>query len=193
LAIASVVGAGVLIWLLIVTLSWLQKTLQGFSSPDLKGPQPMIELSKPPIPIPEPGTGNQMRAPSGPLTQETAQQVIETWLSTKKLAFGSDHQIEQLDQILAEPALSRWRQRVQTDKQNNSYWQYTHNLGVNSVETSEANPDQARVDATVNENAKFYQGGQPSEDKSYNDNLRVRYDLVRREGRWLIQDMNVVN
>lgn len=191
LAIASVVGAGVLIWLLIMTLSWLQKTLQGFSAPDLKGPQPMIELSKPPIPIPEPG--NPMRAPSGPLTQETAQQVIETWLSTKKLAFGSDHQIEQLDQILAEPALARWRQRVETDKQNNAYWQYTHNVVVNSVETSEANPDQAKVDATVNENAQFYQGGQANPDKSYNDNLRVRYDLVRREGRWLIQDMNVVN
>ena len=191
MAIASVVGAGVLIWLLIVTLSWLQKTLQGFSAPDLKGPQPMIELSKPPIPIPEPG--NQTRAPSGPLTQETAQQVIETWLSTKKLAFGSDYQIEQLDQILAEPALSRWRQRAQTDKQNNSSWQYRHNVVVNSVETSEANPDQARVDAAVKEAAQFYQGGQPSPDKSYNDNLRVRYDLLRREGRWLIQDMSVVN
>jgi hypothetical protein len=191
MAIASVVGAGVLIWLLIVTLSWLRRTVQGFSAPDLKGPQPMIELSKPPIPIPEPG--NQMRAPSGPLTQDTAQQVIETWLSTKKLAFGSDYQIEQLDQILAEPALSRWRQRAQTDKQNNSSWQYRHNVVVNSVETSEANPDQARVDAAVKEAAQFYQGGQPSQDKSYNDNLRVRYDLVRRDGRWLIQDMSVVN
>ncbi len=191
MTIASVVGAGILIWLLIATLSWLQKTLQGFSAPDLKGPQPMIELSKPPIPIPEPG--NQGRAPSGPLTQETALQVIETWLSTKKLAFGSDYQIEQLDQILAEPALSRWRQRVQTDKQNNSSWQYTHNVVVNSVETSEANPEQARVDAAVKEAAQFYQGGQPNPDKSYNDNLRVRYDMVRRDGRWLIQDMSVVN
>jgi hypothetical protein len=191
LAIASVVGAGVLIWLLIVTLSWLQKTLQGFSAPELKGPQPMIELSKPPIPIPEPG--NQMSAPSGPLTQETAQQVIETWLSTKKLAFGSDYQIEQLDQILAEPALSLWRKRVQTDKQNNSHTEYIHNVVVNSVETNEVNPDQARVDANVNENAKSFQGGQPNPDKSYNDNLRVRYDLVRREGRWLIQEMSVVN
>lgn len=191
LAIASVVGAGIVIWLLIVTLSWLQKTLQGFSAPDLKGPQPMIELSKPPIPIPEPG--NSMRAPAGPMTQETAKQVIDTWLSTKKLAFGSNYQIEQLDQILAEPALSRWRQRVQADKQNNSYWEYIHNVVVNSVETSESNPDQARVDATVNENAKSYEGGQPNQDRSYNDNLQVRYDLVRREGRWLIQDMNVVN
>jgi hypothetical protein len=89
--------------------------------------------------------------------------VIETWLSTKKLAFGSDYQIEQLDQILAEPALSRWRQRVQTDKQNNSSWQYTHNVVVNSVETSEANPEQARVDAAVKEAAQFYQGGQPNQ------------------------------
>lgn len=191
LAIASVVGAGVVIWLLIVTLSWLQKTLQGFSAPDLKGPQPMIELSKPPLPIPEPG--NSLRAPAGPLTQETAKQVIETWLSTKKLAFGSDYQIEQLDQILAEPALSLWRKRAQTDKQSNSHTEYIHNVVVNSVETSEVNPDQARVDANINENAKSYQGGQPNPDKSYNDDLQVRYDLVRREGRWLIQNMGLMN
>ena len=190
LAIAGVVGAGILIWLLIVTLSWLQKTLQGSSASALKGEQPMIQLSQAPIPIPEPG--GQTRALSGPLTKETAKQVIESWLSTKSLAFGSDHQIDQLDQVLAEPALSRQRQRAQADKQNDSFWKYEHSTVVNSVETSEVNPDQANVDAAVQETAKFYQGGQPSQDKSYSENLRVRYDLVRKEGRWVIKDMTVV-
>jgi hypothetical protein len=190
LSIAGVVGAAVLIWLLIITLSWLQKTLQGFSAPPLEGEQPRVQLSQPPIPIPEPGS--QMKAPSGPLTRDTAKQVIEAWLSNKSLAFGSDHQIDQLEQILAEPALSRWRQRAQTDKQNNSYWQYKHAVEVNSVQTSETNPDRAMIDAAVKETAQFYKEAQPSQDKSYNENLRVRYDLVRKGNRWLIQDMNVV-
>ena len=185
-AIASVVGAGLLIWLLIATLSWLHKTIQGSGS-GLEGEQPQVKLAEPPIPIPEPGS--QM---SGPLTKETAKQVIETWLSTKALAFGSDHQIEQLEQILSEPALSRSQQSAQADKENNSYWQYKHNVVVNSVETTEANPDLAKVDAAVKETAQFYQNGQLAANKSYDENLRVRYDLVRKDGRWFIQDMNVV-
>ena len=185
-AIASVVGAGLLIWLLIATLSWLHKTIQGSGS-GLEGEQPQVKLAEPPIPIPEPGS--QM---SGPLTKETAKQVIETWLSTKALAFGSDHQIEQLEQILSEPALSRSQQSAQADKENNSYWQYKHNVVVNSVETTEANPDLAKVDAAVKETAQFYQNGQLAASKSYDENLRVRYDLVRKDGRWFIQDMNVV-
>ncbi len=190
-AIASVVGAGILIWLLVATLSWLQKSLQGFSGPALDGEQALVQLAQPPIQIP-PEPGNQMRAPEGPLTRETAKQAIEVWLSTKSAAFGSEHQVDQLEQILVEPALSRSRQSAQTDKQNNSSWQYKHAVEVNSFETSNANPDRGRVDAAVKETAQFYQDGQPVGAKSYDENLRVRYDLVRKEGRWFIQDMTVV-
>jgi hypothetical protein len=63
---------------------------------------------------------------------------------------------------------------------------------VNSVETSAARPDQATVDAAVKEAAQFYEGGQIDQEKSYNENLRVRYNLVRQQGRWLVKDMDVV-
>ncbi len=189
LAIAGLVGVGV-IALALMGLSWLQKTLQGLSAPALKGEQPSVQLLQPPVPIPEPGS--QMTAPEGLLTQETAQQVIQGWLSTKSLALGSDHQVAQLEQILVDPALSRWRQSVATDKRNNSYWQYRHTIEVQSVDTSDANPDQAKVDAIVNEAAQFYKGGQLNQAASYNDNLRVRYTLVRQKSRWFIKDMAVV-
>jgi hypothetical protein len=133
-----------------------------------------------------------MMAPEGPLTEETAQQVIQTWLSIKSLALGSDHQADQLDKILVEPALSGWRRRTKTAQQDNSYWQYDHTVKVNSVEISKANPNQASVDAAVKEDARFYQDGRLEQGSSYNDNLRVRYDLVRQQGRWLIKDMTVV-
>lgn len=189
LAIASVVGVAVLGFLLITTLSWLQKTLQG-SSPALEGEQPLVQLAQPPVPIPE--AGSQIMAPEGPLTEETAQQVIQSWLSTKSLALGSEHQIAQLKTILTEPALSSWQQRAQTARKDNSHWQYKHSVKVNSVETNAANPDQARIDAAVNEVAQFYQGNQLNQGASYNENLRVRYELVRKENRWLIKDMTVV-
>ncbi len=183
LAIASVLGAGLLIW-------GLTKIFQGSSAPPLEGEQPLVKLTQPPLPIPEPGS--QTGTAEGPLTKETAKELIETWLSTKTLAFGPNHQIEQLEQILIDPALSRSQASAQSDKQNNSYWQYKHGVEVNSVTTSNTNPDQARIDAAVKEAAQLYQDGEPNQAKSYNDNLRVRYDLVRKDGRWLIRDMTVV-
>ena len=190
LSLGALVGAGVILWVLLATLSWLHKTLQGSSVAQLEGPQAAVKLGEPPIPIPEPGS--QMLAPEGPLTEETAQQVIQAWLSTKSLALGSDHQADQLNKILVEPALSGWRRRAETAKQDNSYWQYEHTVKVNSVETSKANSNQGRVDAAVREVAQFYQGGRLNQANSYDDNLRVRYDLVRQQGRWLIKDMTVV-
>ena len=190
IAIASVAGVAILGFLLINIISWLQKSLQGFSTPALEGEQPLVQLAQPPVPIPTPGS--QILAPEGPLTQETAQQVIQTWLSTKSLALGSEHQIDQLPKILTDPVLSSWRQRAETAKTENSYWQYKHSVKVNSVDTNAANPDQAKVDAAVNEVADFFQDGQLNQGASYNENLRVQYDLVRKDGRWLIRDMAVV-
>lgn len=190
LAIASVVGVGLLGFILISALSWLQKSLQGSSTSALEPEQPIVQLSQPPVPIPE--AGSEILAPEGPLTEETAQQVIQSWLSTKALALGSEHQIDQFRKILTEPALSSWEQRAQAAKQDNSYWQYKHAVKVNSVQTNAANPDQARVEAAVNEAAQLYQGSQLNQGASYNDNLRVKYELVRKDNRWLIKEMAVV-
>ncbi|MCA1995419.1 MAG: ARC6/PARC6 family protein, partial [Coleofasciculus sp. S288] len=190
LVVGGLLGVGILGFLLIAGLSWLQKTLQSFSAPALEGEQPLVQLAQPPIPIPEPGS--QLVAPSGPLTKETALQALQTWLSTKSLALGKDHQVEQLEKILAPPVLSVWRQRAESAKQEGSYWQYEHDVLVNSVDTSAANPNRASVDAAVKEIARLYRGGQLNQAESYNENLRVRYDLVRRDGQWFISGMTVV-
>lgn len=174
----------------LVALGLLVRSCTSSSAPELIGEQALVEITKPPIPIPEPGT--DLLAPEGPLTEETAAQVIQTWLSTKSAALGSEHKVDQFRQILAEPALSTWRQRAQTTKQDNSYWQYKHSLKVNSVKTVNGNPDRARVEAAVNEAAQLFQGGQLNQGASYNENLRVQYELVRKEGRWLIKDMGVI-
>lgn len=186
LVIAGVVGIGLIGWLL---MAWIQKIQQGLSAPALEGEQPMVELAQPPIPIPE--ADSQLIAPGGPLTQDTAQQVIQTWLSTKSQVFGSDYQIDRLDQILVNPILSVWRRRAQTNQQRNIYAQYNHQVKVTSMQTNPANPEQAKVEAAVKEQARFYQNGEINQALSYDENLRVQYELVRQEGQWFIKDMTV--
>lgn len=186
LAISGLVG----LVLLGLMISWLQKTLKSLSAPVLEGEQPLVELARPPVAIPEPGSG--MVSPDGLLTNEIAQEIIQTWLSAKSLAFGRNHQIDQLEKVLVEPALSARRKSAQAAKQNNSYWRYKHNVVINSVETNQANSDIATVEAAVTEEARFYQGGQLSQGNSYSENLGVRYDLVRKDDQWFIKDMAVI-
>ncbi|NER48540.1 MAG: DUF4101 domain-containing protein, partial [Symploca sp. SIO1A3] len=163
--------------------------LMGRRTAELEGEQLQVELEEPPVEIPE--SDSPITSPEGLLTQETAKQVIQTWLSTKNNALGTEHQVEQLAQILVNPSLSNWQQIAEETKQSGSYWEYQHEVEVNSVNTSDANQDQATVDAAVKEAGSFYQNGVLNQAASYDDNLRVRYDLVRQDGQWFIRDVNV--
>ena len=187
LVIAGVLGILVLGFLVSQTSAWLRQIFS--PAPSLQGEQPMVQLNQPPLPIPSPGS---VLIGEEPLNQETAEQLIQTWLSTKTAAFGANHDVDRLEQILVEPALSQWQLRVQQDKAANRYRQYKHSLKVNSVQTSEANRDQAQVEATVNEIAQVYKNSQLNQQSSYDDNLRVRYDLVRKNSQWRIREMTVL-
>jgi len=188
LAVGGVLGIVVLVFLVSQTYAWLKQTL--FPAASLQGEQPLVQLNQPPLPIPSPDS--ELLADQEQLNQEMAENVIQTWLSTKTAAFGSNHAVDKLEQILVEPALSQWQQLVEKDKANNRYRQYKHSLKVDSVQTSAAAPDQAQVEATVNEVAQVYTDGQMNKGASYDDNLRVRYDLVRQESQWRIREMTVL-
>jgi hypothetical protein len=129
--------------------------------PFLQGEQLQIQISQPPVPIPdvtaETLTPND---PNAPMTEEVAQQVIETWLSTKSQARGSDYAIDQLSQILTGEALSQQRYFAEELQQTNSYWEYEHQIvsvqvdgaeqgGVGSATEGELNtaPDASTVDS----------------------------------------------
>ncbi|MBE9169003.1 DUF4101 domain-containing protein [Pleurocapsales cyanobacterium LEGE 06147] len=126
------------------------------------------------------------------LSAAIAQQTIQKWLNTKAAAFGNQHQIDQLNSILAAPILSQWRDRAQDYKQSNAYRQYQHELKVRSVTANQENPNLAVVEAEVREVAQHYQQGQPDRSQSYDDKLLVRYDLVRQGEQWLIKNIAVV-
>jgi hypothetical protein len=175
-------------WVLATTtFGWLKNLF--FPAPSLRGIELFVEMNQPPVSIPDPNSKPQVT--DGPLTNATAEEVIRTWFSTKAAALGPNHEISNLEQILTGSALSQWRLIAQQYRSDNRYGKYDHSLKIESVEKIDLFADRAAVEATVKEVAQFYENGQFK--RSSNDNLRVRYDLIREQGKWRIQSTSVVN
>ncbi|MGE5657953.1 MAG: IMS domain-containing protein [Actinomycetota bacterium] len=189
-AIAGVAVLGMVIigFLTVQVFLLLANALQSSSGPRLQGEQALVQLDRPPIDIPKP----EKAAPStnGPLTDEVGKQVIEKWLAAKRAALGPDHSVNQLNQILVDPALSRWVQMAEAQQRNNAYQRYQHSIQVNSAQVSDTNPDRGQVEVEVKERAELFDRGQLG--GSRDDTLRVRYDLVRQDGNWHIRDWEVL-
>ncbi|NJO59656.1 MAG: DUF4101 domain-containing protein [Richelia sp. RM2_1_2] len=186
LTLGSLSGLLVL-WLLVgAGVGLLQNIF--FREPALQGEQLNIQINQPVIDIPDPNS--QTAVDSGTLTKSSAEQIVNTWLSTKKTALGPNHEIESLNNILVGTSLASWQIVARQDKANNRYRTFEHNVNVESVDTSE---NQAAIEAIVTEQANFYENGQVNERKSYNETLRVRYMVVKIDGSWRIKDMSVVN
>lgn len=185
--------------LVAIWLFWSLLKAIFFSGPTLKGDQLQIKLSdanftetSAVIPIPDPQTS---AAPSAntELNQQQATQVIQQWFTLKSQALGPQHQFEQLNTILLDPALSRWRETAQLAKQQNWYWEYQqHQLNVRQVEVNKSDPNQATVEVDVTEVGKLYEGGQFVRDG--NEQLRVRYELVRdkNNAQWRLRNWEIL-
>lgn len=185
----AVLGAILFLWLIISTTVGLVQNLF-FPSPSFKSEQLSIEINQPPIAIPDPNSKPELT--DGPLITATAEQVINNWLSAKAAALGQSHEIDDLQEILTGSALSQWQQIAQQEKADNRYRKYEHNLiKVESVEKTDSDLNHAAVQATVKEVTQFYENNLIK--KSSNETLRVRYDVIRKEGVWRIQSMSVVN
>ncbi|MEH1841659.1 MAG: IMS domain-containing protein [Nostoc sp.] len=176
------------LWVVVTTtFGWLKNLF--FPTPPMRGSELFVEINKPPIAIPDPNS--KLESSEGPLTNATAEGVIRTWLLTKAEAFGPNHEINNLEQILTGSALSKLRQTGEQYRLENQYYKYDHSLKIESVETSDLFADRAVVKATVKEAKQLYENGQFQ--KSYNENLRVQYDLIRERGKWRIQSIYAVN
>lgn len=185
LALFLVAGVVSLLFLWLI-LSLLASAIQAL------GPkEPLVGLEAPPIEIPAVSvTPEPSPAASGGMTKEAAGDLVQTWLSAKAAALGPNHAVEELKQVLTEPALSRWQLMAEAQQRNNAHQRYVHKLQVNGVTTNPTNPDRAQVDAQVAEKAEVFDRDQPV--SSRNENLRVRYDLIRQEGEWRIMDWQVI-
>ena len=152
----------------------------------------VIKLSEPPVELPStPKKVSQPAKPEG-MTEAVAKQTIEKWLESKSAAFGPEHKIDALNSILGSSLLSTWRTRALHYRQTKEYRKYEHEVKVNSVNFNAQKPNQAVVEAQVKEKAQHYLGGKLDRAKSYDDNLLVRYHLVRQGDKWYIQKSAVV-
>ena len=87
----------------------------------------------------------------------------------------------------------RWKERSNYYKQNKVHRKLQHNLSVKSVIVDSDNPNIATVEAEVTEDAQHYQAEKLNQSQSYNDNLRVRYKLIKKDGSWLINHSELMN
>lgn len=188
--VAGVLSLLILWWI----LSLFASALQSLSGPSLKGEQASVNLEAAPLEIPAlEAAAPEPSAPapvSGAITDEAAGQIVQSWLSAKAAALGPNHTVEELKQVLTEPALSRWQLMAEAQKRNNAHQRYVHKLQVKGVKTNPTNPDRAEVEAQVSEKAEVFDREQLV--TSRNENLRIRYDLIRQDGQWRIMDWQVM-
>jgi hypothetical protein len=182
-------GGLLVFWLLVSTAwGWINNTF--FPGPTLQGQPLAIELNQPAVSIPDPNSEPEAEPVQGQLTTAIAEEVVKTWLSTKAAALGPDHEIERLDEILTGSVVSQWRAIVKQDIAEKRYRKYEHDVKVEFINQKDTTSDNAIVEATVNEVTHFHEQG--DRQKSSQDRLRVRYDLIRKQGSWRIQGMTVV-
>lgn len=155
-----------------------------WASPRISGRPLEISLAEPAIEIPSAPTVDEQIG-----VKDIAKRVIEDWLTVKRSALGKEHQTEGLTGILVEPLLTQWQRRAAAGVQENWYWEYEHSVAVDAVSPDDPTADQLQVTATVQEKARLFEYEVENTSASYSDSLTMRYDLVRQEGKWYIQNM----
>jgi ARC6-like, IMS domain/DnaJ domain len=144
-------------------------------------PQPIASVSAAPTTAAGPNLATGVQ---GDLSNESAKQVLELWFTAKKAAMGPGYAADQLDLVLMDPKLSEWKAESANAKRDGAYVEYEHAVQVEKVEIDSQMPDQATVVATVRELRKYYQGSTLAENQE--DDLQVRYSLVRQNNQWRI-------
>ena len=144
-------------------------------------------MNQPVLEFPNTASATAQLIPKGELTNDVASGIIESWLSSKSKAFGQDHDIAALSTVLVEPLLSQWQVRAGRDKQRGIYRQYDHKIEIKSLKFDPNNPNQATIQARVQEATKYYQkNANAKPNKLQNDDLLVRYQLIRQNNQWRI-------
>ncbi len=183
-------GSILVLWLAIsTTVKLVHNALR--PAPALQGKQLSIQLNEPPLTIPN--RNSKPLFPTGLLTEATAEEVIQTWLATKSAALGPNHEIDSLDNILIDSALTQWQLVAKEDKADNRYRKYQHTVKVESLEINPTDQEHAAVQASVTEATSFYENGQLNRKKSSSETVRVRYNLVRKTDGWHIREISVLN
>jgi hypothetical protein len=158
----------------------------------LQADQLEIGLNQPVLEFPSTASATAHLIPQGELTNDVASEVIQGWLLSKSKAFGQDHEITALSSILVEPLLSQWQGRATRDKQKGIYRKYDHKVEIKSLKFDPNNPNRATIQARVQEGTKYFTANSNAKpNKLQNDDLLVRYQLIRQNDQWRISAIAV--
>lgn len=143
--------------------------------------------------IPDEATQKTLLLSQSSFTQPVAQQVLQTWLDQKKLAFGEKHDLNALKTILMPNLLTQQQNRIKQDIAQNRYRQYEHQFKILSYTVNPKDANRATVIARVQEISQSFSPGSKQPNASpAKDDLTVRYQLVRQPGQWKIDQIQVV-
>jgi len=168
------------------TALWATLFNQNSNSSQMQGQPLALDLDRPIFPIPSADSEESQK-----LTRDRAERLVRSWLSSKALALGPEHQIQALDTILTDPLLSQWQSRAETFANQNVYQQFRHSVSIESI--SSETPNQGQIVAQVREVAKYYRNGRQSPNYSYDSTLKVRYNVIRENETWQIKGIELIN
>ena len=186
---ASVAGVALICLLGSAAWGWMRNMLSPATGANEN--QLAIAIDKPPVEIPD--INKIPQSPTGEITKNAAEAVIQNWLLAKSRALGEKYEIDRLEQALTGSSLSQWQRIVRQEKAANRYRRFQHELDSDSLTVNSIDANNASVIASITEAASFYENGQINNRKSYNETIRVKYDLVRENNRWRIQEMSVLS
>jgi hypothetical protein len=178
---AGLVGVGILGFGTMRALSW---ATTAFSGPRISGEPLAIRLDAPAFEIPA------ADAPAAEIgVNDMASRIINEWLTIKQEALGKEYKSDRLKDILLEPVLTQWRRRADAAAQEGWHWEYKHNVEIESVTPDDPTAERLQAIAVVSEDAKLFEFDVENTSASYNDVLRMQYDLIRQDGKWYVQGM----
>ena len=179
----GLLGLGLLGLRMAQLLSWVGGLVCG---PRLEGDPLDIDAARPAIELP----AEDSQAAASDDVEVIAEDVIQSWYAAKGEAMGPSWDVSALEEVLVEPALSQWVNRVESNQRDGVHVEYEQSIQNLSAEA--VGEDQITVTADVEETASAYQFGVLSDGASFQDRLTVEYNLQKQEDdRWMIESFTI--
>lgn len=152
-----------------------------------------LSLNEPLIQLPEEIVAEEAMGADNPLTAEGAGTIVNKWLEAKSQATGAEYKTSALESILVDPLLSIWRNNISALRNQNAYRRYQHNVTIEGVNVNPQNLNQGNITARVREKSEFFRNGRLDNTRSYDEEILVKYEVVKINNQWLIQNTEIVN
>lgn len=180
----GLLGLGLLGFIMAQLLGWVGGL---FSGPQLKGDPLDIDVARPAVELPD--ADSQSAAADSDDVQLIAEEAIQSWYQAKAEAMGPQWNVDALSEILLEPALSQWINKVEQNQLDGVHVEYEQT--IQNLSAEEVDDDQIRVTADVDETGNSYLFGEYDGDLSYEDQLTVEYNLIKQDDQWMIESFAV--